>query len=56
MGNLDEAIAAYEKSIAINPSFASAYQNLGIAYFDKDLKSMAAECFYKAALLFDQTG
>ncbi len=56
MSNLDEAIIAYEKSIAINPSFASAYQNLGIAYFDKNLKSMAAECFYKAALLFDKQG
>ena len=56
MGNLDEAIAAYEKSIAINSSFASAYQNLGIAYFDKGLKSMAGECFYKAALLFDEQG
>jgi tetratricopeptide (TPR) repeat protein len=56
MGKLDEAIVAYEKSIAINPGFARAYQNLGIAYFDKDLKSMAAECFYKAALLFDEQG
>lgn len=56
MGKTDEAIGAYEKCIAINPSFASAYQNLGIAYFDKNLKSMAAECFYKAALLFDQQG
>ena len=56
MGKTDEAIGAYEKSIAINPGFASAYQNLGIAYFDKNLKSMAAECFYKAALLFDKQG
>jgi len=56
MGKLDEAILAYEKSIAINPGFARAYQNLGIAYFDKNLKSMAAECFYKAALLFDKEG
>jgi len=56
MGKADEAIGAYEKSIAINPSFARAYQNLGIAYFDKNLKSMAAECFYKAAVLFDKQG
>jgi tetratricopeptide (TPR) repeat protein len=56
MGKQDEAIGAYEKSIALNPGFASAYQNLGIAYFDKNLKSMAAECFYKAALLFDTQG
>ena len=56
MGKTDKAIGAYEKSIAINSSFASAYQNLGIAYFDKNLKSMAAECFYKAALLFDKQG
>ena len=56
LGKSDEAIAAYEKSIALNPSFPSAYQNLGIAYFNKDLKPMAAECFYKAALLFDQQG
>jgi tetratricopeptide (TPR) repeat protein len=55
-GKIDEAISAYEKSIAINPRFARAYQNLGIAYFDKDLKSMAAECFYKAALLFNEQG
>ena len=56
MGKTDEAIGAYEKSIAINPGFASAYHNLGIAYFDKGLKPMAAECFYKAALLFDEQG
>jgi tetratricopeptide (TPR) repeat protein len=56
MGKLDEAILAYEQSIAINPRFARAYQNLGIAYFDKNLKPMAAECFYKAALLFDKQG
>ena len=56
MGKTDEAIGAYEKCIAINPDFASAYQNLGIAYFDKNLKSMAAECFYKAAILFDEQG
>lgn len=56
MGKMDEAIAAYEKSIALNPKFARSYQNLGIAYLDKDLKSMAAECFYKAALLFDEQG
>ena len=56
MGRTDDAIAAYEKSIAINASFANAYQNLGIAYFDKNLKAMAAECFYKAALLFDKQG
>ena len=56
MGKTDEAISAYEKSVAINPRFASAYQNLGIAYFDKDLKSMAAECFYKAGVLFNEQG
>jgi tetratricopeptide (TPR) repeat protein len=55
-GKIDEAISAYEKSIAINPGFARAYQNLGIAYFDKDLKSMAAECFYKAGVLFNEQG
>ncbi len=51
-GKIDEAILEYEKTIDINPSFAKAYQNLGIAYFEKNLKSMAAECFYKASLLF----
>ena len=56
MGRTDDAIASYEKSIAINPSFPNAYQNLGIAYFEKNLKPMAAECFYKAALLFDKQG
>ena len=49
---IDEAISEYEKTIDINPGFAKAYQNLGIAYFDKNYKSMAAECFYKAGLLF----
>lgn len=55
-GNSAEAVGAYEKCIAINPNFARAYHNLGIAYFDKGLKTMAAECFYKAALLFDEQG
>ena len=51
-GKIDEAIFEYEKTIDIDPCFAKAYQNLGIAYFDKNLESMAAECFYKASLLF----
>lgn len=51
---IDEAISEYEKTIDINPDFAKAYQNLGIAYFDKNKKSMAAECFYKASLIFLQ--
>ena len=51
-GKMDEAISEYEKAIDIDPCFAKAYQNLGIVYFDKNLKSMAAECFYQASVLF----
>ena len=51
-GKVDEAIFEYEKTLDIDPCFAKAYQNLGIAYLDKNLKSMAAECFYQASLLF----
>ena len=51
-GKIDEAIFEYEKTIDIDPCFAKAYQNLGIVYFEKNLKSMAAECFYQASLLF----
>ena len=34
-GKLDEAIAAFEKAISVNPSDARAYYNLGIIYAER---------------------
>jgi Flp pilus assembly protein TadD len=34
-GKFDQAIAMYKKSIAVNPSYSQAYNNLRIVYADR---------------------
>jgi tetratricopeptide (TPR) repeat protein len=44
-GQLDEAIAQYQKAIEINPKFAQAHGNLGLAFFQKgQLEDAITEC------------
>ena len=48
MGRLDESIKLYEQIIAKDPSFASAYENMGIAYAIQGKFDQAEKCFNKA--------
>ena len=50
LGEVDEAINSYEKAIALKPSFAEAYYNLGKLVLQKDPKR-AIKC-YKSAIEF----
>jgi tetratricopeptide (TPR) repeat protein len=50
-GNLDGAIAAYEKSASLNPSYANAHSNLGMAYFEKGRIDEAINAFKNAIRL-----
>jgi len=47
-GRLDEAIENYRKAIQINPNFAVALNNLGIALADKGRLEEAIENYRKA--------
>jgi arylsulfatase A-like enzyme/Flp pilus assembly protein TadD len=46
-GNIDEAIAAWEKAVAANPQDDFSTHNLGLAYFNKGDKARALRCFEK---------
>ena len=48
MGRLDDAIAIYEQIIAKDPTFASAYENMGIAYAIQGDFDRAESLFNKA--------
>ena len=48
-GRFDEAIAAYQQAIELNPGFADAHYNLGHVYQAKDELAEAAKCFERAA-------
>jgi tetratricopeptide (TPR) repeat protein len=56
MGKADEAIAEYKKAIEIDPDYASAHYNLGLAYYKKGLNVLAADYFYSAGLLLIKHG
>jgi tetratricopeptide (TPR) repeat protein len=47
-GRLDEAIAAYREAIRLNPSYDSAYYNLGIALMSKGLREEAMAAYRQA--------
>ena len=34
-GNLDQAIAKYQKALQIDPNFAQAHNNLGLVYYNQ---------------------
>ena len=51
-GDLDQAIADYTQAIALDPKYAVAYNNRGIAYCDKgDLDQAIAD--YTQAIALD---
>ena len=50
-GAYDEAITEYLKAIEIDPDFAKAYCNLGLAYQRKGFLDKAVESFSKAVEL-----
>ncbi|WGV27867.1 serine protease [Halotia branconii] len=50
-GKLEQAIANYEKAIQLNPKYANAYYNLGIALFDQKKLDEAVAAYQKAIQL-----
>lgn len=48
MGRLDDAIAIYEQVLKKDPSFASAWENMGISYAIKGNFDKAESCLHKA--------
>ena len=50
-GRLDEAIAAYNRAIALRPDLAEAHNNLGIALKDEGRLDEALACFRRAVEL-----
>ena len=48
LGNLEEAIEAYEKAISIKPDYAEAYGNMGVTLKDQGKLKEAMEAFKKA--------
>jgi predicted O-linked N-acetylglucosamine transferase (SPINDLY family) len=51
-GELDEAIYSYHKALQLNPAFAHAHHNLGVAFAEKGLRNEAIT-FFQKALQFD---
>lgn len=50
-GKLDEAVESYRKSLEINPDFANAHYNLGLAYAEQKKFALANEHAQKAYAL-----
>ena len=48
LGELEEAIEAYKKALAIKPDYASAYNNMGLALNDQGKQEEAIEAYNKA--------
>ncbi len=50
-GELDKAIAAYKKAVALDPESADAYYGMGTCYLNKKNFSKAFECFEEALFI-----
>ncbi|PIQ90140.1 MAG: hypothetical protein COV71_06255 [Candidatus Omnitrophica bacterium CG11_big_fil_rev_8_21_14_0_20_41_12] len=48
VGNLADAMALYQKAIAVDPGYAEAYNDLGIIYEAMGSAEKAEECYLKA--------
>lgn len=55
-GQLDEAIAAYQKAIELDPEYQDAYANLGVTYYQQQKFDLAASQYEKALELDSQDG
>ncbi|MGQ8336221.1 DUF5107 domain-containing protein [Sunxiuqinia sp. A32] len=53
--NFDEAVACWEKSVAINSDFPTTHRNLSLAYFNKQGDAKKALSSLKKAFELDQT-
>jgi DNA-binding winged helix-turn-helix (wHTH) protein/tetratricopeptide (TPR) repeat protein len=53
-GDMKAAQGAYEKAIALDPKFASAYESLGSTFYERCDNAQAAEYFAKAFQLRDR--
>ena len=53
---LTSTIASYKTAIRINPNYANAYYNLGLAFMEQGKKSDAIAQFQKARPLYQQKG
>jgi len=51
-GQVEEAVAAYKKAIALKPDYQAAYANLGVAYYQLEQLDLAA-VQYETALELD---
>lgn len=51
MGQIDDEIEAYEKTLTLSPNLVSALQNLGNAYLQKQMNDRAISVYQKAAQL-----
>lgn len=48
VGDMDNAILQYKKSLSLNPFYADAHNNIGISYFNKGLLDKAITHFKHA--------
>ncbi len=51
IGNLDAAMSFYQKSIELDPSYAVAYNDLGVVYETKGFLDRAEEAYKKAMMM-----
>ena len=56
IGMFDEAITELKQVLASNPDLPHAHFNLGESYFSKGNRSLAADHYYKAGVLFVDRG
>ena len=55
LGDLEGAIAAYQRAISLDPTYAAAYQNLGVALFKLNKIPDSIAAFRQAVALYRQT-
>lgn len=48
VGNLPEAMALYQKAVAVDPSYAEAYNDLGVIYEAVNASDKAEQCYLKS--------
>jgi len=55
-GRWDQAVAAYQKAIKLDPNYQAAYANLGVTYYQQQKFNLAALQYEKALELNPQDG